>query len=209
MSRGLANRARGVLVSGVLASTALASACGGTREYSGARLTPDPPVVATVELPELTNDGVPRPLTASPGHLQLVYFGYTSCPDFCPRTMSDLAAARNRVKRPELIEVAMVTIDPGRDLDNLAEYVHAFFPDGRAFGTDDPNLLANAAAPFGVAYSVTADADDPDASPVVSHTTSVFAVDDAGRLVLTWPYGTPIEDLTADLDQYSAEELIR
>ena len=61
-----------------------------------------------------------RPFSFAPharGRLAYLYFGYTHCPDVCPTTMSDLAAALRRepasVRRH--VEVVFVTVDPRRD----------------------------------------------------------------------------------------------
>jgi protein SCO1/2 len=51
------------------------------------------------------------------GKVTLVYFGYTHCPDVCPTTMADIAAALRRsssaVRRD--VTVVFVTVDPHRD----------------------------------------------------------------------------------------------
>lgn len=51
------------------------------------------------------------------GTLTYLYFGYTHCPDACPTTMSDLAAALREetagVRRH--VDVVFVTVDPRRD----------------------------------------------------------------------------------------------
>lgn len=52
-----------------------------------------------------------------PEELTAVFFGYTRCPDVCPTTMADLAAAR-RALPPELrdkVQVVFVTEDPRVD----------------------------------------------------------------------------------------------
>jgi len=47
----------------------------------------------------------------------VVFFGYTHCPDACPTTMADLAAARRQLPAEirEQVTVAFVTEDPERD----------------------------------------------------------------------------------------------
>ena len=205
-------RAVAALVSLALGVAGLA-ACGspggdaavdaGELPTTGYRREPAPDV-GGFQLPDLSNGGDPFPLQAEPDGLLVVYFGYTNCPDFCPTTMSDLRIAQNRIaeERPELgdrISEAMITVDPGRDLPVLDEYVSSFFADGHALGTEDPVALAQVAEPFGVGYSVTP-ADESESGDIeVAHTTSLYAVDDAGSLVLTWQFGVSIDDLTEDL----------
>lgn len=183
----------------MIALTLVAAACGGEdRELVGYQREPVP-VVSEFELPDLSNGGAAFPLRAEPGELLLVYFGYTNCPDFCPTTLSDARLARQRLDDPSQVAVAMVAIDPDRDLPILAEYVGGFFPErGHALGTDDPSLLARVAAPFGAQYDVST---NDDGEIDVAHTTQLYAINDAGEIVLTWQFGVSIEDLAADMAQ--------
>lgn len=49
--------------------------------------------------------------------LTVLFFGYTHCPDVCPTTMADLAAARAQLPDDlrDRVEVVFVTEDPKRD----------------------------------------------------------------------------------------------
>lgn len=73
-----------------------------------------------LELP--TTTGEPFDLGKRPDdEVTLVFFGYTHCPDLCPTTMADLAAARAMLP-PEVrdqVEVVFVTEDPQRDSPEL------------------------------------------------------------------------------------------
>lgn len=77
----------------------------------------DPPLPR----PELTlRDTTGKPFTLTdrpPGEVTVVFFGYTHCPDVCPTTMADLAAARRQLPPDvrERVTVAFVTEDPKRD----------------------------------------------------------------------------------------------
>lgn len=183
-----------------------ATACGEERELAGYVREPKPQV-GGVALLDGANDLTPFALKAEPGGLLLTYFGYMNCPDYCPTTMSDVKLALTRIDEPERVDVAMVTVDPDRDFvvdpercDEgvvLACYVTSFVDGAHALGTDDQALLEQAAAPLGVNYDVT---DTGDAIEV-SHTTSLYAIDDQGQLVITWQFGVPIDDLAADIEQ--------
>ena len=189
-------------IAAVVTATLLAvAACGSDppRELAGYRRQPAP-MVGDLTLPELTNGGENFRLRAEPGQLLVVYFGYTNCPDFCPTTLSDLRLATRRMDEDDAarIDVAMVTVDPDRDIAVLPRYITSFFDDGHALGTDDSDLLARAAAPFGAAYDVST---NEDGVIEVAHSTSLYVVDDSGHLVLTWQFGVPIDDLADDLTQ--------
>ncbi len=183
----------------VVAIALTAAAGGDERELAGYRREPAP-AVGDLALPELTGGGDDFALRAEPGELLVVYFGFTNCPDFCPTTLSDLRLATRRLDDDDAdrIAVAMVTVDPDRDLPVLGEYITSFFDDGHALGTDDAALLARVSAPFGVQYDV-ATAEDGEIE--VAHTTQLYAIDDAGELALTWQFGVSVDDLAADLEQ--------
>jgi protein SCO1/2 len=77
----------------------------------------DPP---NPELPIALTDTAGRRydvMTATPGRLTLLYFGYTHCPDVCPTTMADIAAALRQSEQAvrSKVTVVFVTVDPHRD----------------------------------------------------------------------------------------------
>lgn len=162
------------------------------------------PSVAQVELPLVAGAGM-LPAAADPGGLRIVYFGYTTCPDVCPTTMSDLkrALADLPAADRERVGVVMVTIDPDRDVDEkLDAYVTTFIEDGQSSRITDPAALEAVATSFGAQYEVrTAD----DGEIEVSHSADLYVVDDAGDIILQWPFGTSSDDLRADLETLLAD----
>ena len=180
----------------VVATAAFAASSAGcsTREFAGFVREPAPDVSA-LSLPDTSTDD-DLTLRARPGGLLMMYFGYTNCPDYCPTTMSELKIALRRAGEPAAVDVAMVTVDPDRDGPILADYVGSFFPGGHALVTYDDALLAEVAAPFGASYLVST---DDDGSVEVAHSTALYAVDDTGQLVMTWPFGIDIDEMAADI----------
>lgn len=64
------------------------------------------------------------------GKYMLVYFGYTYCPDVCPTTLTDVAAALKKLgpKASEIVPI-FITVDPHRDTPAVMKsYVAAFSP---------------------------------------------------------------------------------
>jgi protein SCO1 len=172
------------------------------RELAGIVREPAPVVDATT-LPSLTDPGTEVAFRADPGGFQAVYFGYTNCPDVCPTTMSDWTVTLRRLPQDlaDRVSTVMVTVDPDRDNELLPGYVESFVADAEAAGTTDADLLAAAAEPFGVSYEVTL-GDDGDIE--VSHSGFLYLVDDEGRLVVTWPFGTSSTEMAADVEQLFA-----
>jgi protein SCO1 len=178
-------------------ATASSSTSTAPKDFSGYTRSPVPSV-QQVTLPAA--DGTPVSMPASaPGGLRIVYFGYTSCPDVCPTTMSDLKRALAKLPADERakVQVDMVSIDPARDTaQKLSDYVTTFIPDATAVRTDDQAALRAATSAFGADYSVTTGSDG---TPEVKHTADLYAVDDAGNIVMAWPFGTTSQSLATDL----------
>jgi protein SCO1/2 len=194
---GIRLAARHILVTLVLAS--VASGCAAPARLAGAVREP-PLVVTDVMLPDVAHGGGLVPLAAPPGGLRLIYFGYTSCPDICPTTLSDITVALMDLpdELADRVEVGMVTVDPERDTDaQLTGYLGQFFDDSLALRTTDPGLLAGAASAFGVQYEVEEHAAGD--AYAVAHTAVTYAVNDSGTVVVEWPFGTAPEAMTSDI----------
>lgn len=171
--------------------------CGGNEpaEFAGYERVPVPEV-GQLSVPEAGGDDFA--FVASEGGVLLVYFGYTSCPDVCPTTLSDVRSALAKIDEPERVELAMITVDPERDTDEvIVGYVESFVPTAHGLRTEHDSVLRAAAAEFGADYSVGVASDG---EPEVAHTGSLYAVNDAGQMVLTWPFGTSSDDIGSDLE---------
>jgi protein SCO1/2 len=184
---------------GIALSMTLA-ACGGAEaepQLSGYVREPGPRV-DQVTLVDLSDDGSPFTLRAEPDQVLVVYFGFTNCPDVCPTTLSDLRSAIRQLPETDRdrVSLAMVSVDPERDLPTLVDYAQTFVPGAHALVSTDDAVLRAAAEPFGVSYAVTT-ADD--GSIDVAHSSQMFVVDDAGMLLLTWQFGISADEIASDL----------
>ncbi len=107
----------------------------------------------------------------------LVFFGFTSCPDVCPRTLSILAkAAQDYDSGIESgdTQVLFISVDPGTDsLERITAYLGSF--DSRFVGyTGLESQLANFAAQLGASYR--------EAGQAFDHSTSIYVVDPMARV---------------------------
>ena len=64
------------------------------------------------------------------GKLQLVFFGFTTCPDICPTTLTKITAALEELGADaDTLRPVLMTVDPERDTPAvLKEYLSAFDP---------------------------------------------------------------------------------
>lgn len=193
------------LASGVLAG------CGGddggsargpaAGELSGAVRTP-PLDVASVTLPNATvgAGGAPFAMQAQPGGLLLVYFGFTSCPDICPTTLSDIGRAVQKLSGAERdrVQVAMATVDPDRDTGEvMTSYLDTFVKGGGiALRATDPGEQQAAQDAFRVVAKRIPEGDD---NYTFEHTAVTYVVDETGTVVDEWPFGTSPDAMARDI----------
>jgi protein SCO1/2 len=182
-------------------AASLLTACGDSTPAAPAGILRDPaPEVGSVELPDAAQAGQPFATMADPEELLLVYFGFTACPDVCPTTLADVRRAVEDLDE-ELaarVDLAVITVDPDRDnAETLTAYAQTWVPGAHALRTDDPAVLRAAADAYGADYTVIT---NDEGEIEVGHTAFLYAVDSAGRIRLTWPFGTPHEDLTSDME---------
>src|SRR5262245_32515564 len=156
--------------------------------------------VSGVMLPEVhpQRPSVPFRFRAQAGHLLVVYFGYTNCPDICPTTLSDLRRARRGLARnADRIDVAFVTVDPYRDTASvIVPYLASFVPNGHALRPDTQPELAAVERAFGATSTVTK---QPSGELQVDHTAVAYVVDDRGQIEVEWDFGTSDKDMAHDL----------
>ena len=148
-----------------------------------------------------------QPVTAadSKGTIRLLYFGFTSCPDVCPTTLTDL---RRSVKQlPEQyrddVTTLFVSVDPRRDTpERLASYVNFFGERIVGLTSEEPALRKLAKR-----YRTTFGYDEPDASGNfnVSHSSAVYVFDRSGSARLLLRPGLSPEQISEDLAQLARE----
>ena len=209
----MGTRRRAVLAAIVALLLALtAAACGDDDDPDGAAaesaapqlegLTRDEPIsVADLQITEVAPGEPDAPFTfrAEDGELLFVYFGYTSCPDVCPLTLSDLRAALAEIDPDDAarISVAFVTVDPERDTaEVLVPYLSHFFDRIHALRTEDRSELETVQDAFGASSTITP---KDDGTYDVSHTAISYIVDSDGDVVVEWPYGVSSEAMAHDL----------
>jgi protein SCO1/2 len=131
------------------------------------------------------------------GRLQLISFGFTSCPDVCPTTLLEMTHLLTALgAKAQYLQPIFITVDPQRDTAQvLGAYTAAF--DARILGlTGPPALVQRAATNFKVRSEKI---QEPGASPDVytmDHSTGMFLLDPDGNLVAKFGYGAPVAEIT-------------
>lgn len=114
------------------------------------------------------------------GQWDLLFFGYTFCPDICPTTMAELRQLTASLPPEDAarLRITMVSVDPQRDTPKqMADYLKFFSPDFHG-ATGDSQQLAQLAAALSVAYI---EPDTSSANYLVDHSGQVVLIDPQGR----------------------------
>ena len=129
----------------------------------------------------LTNqDNQPFRLDQLRGRPAVLFFGYTSCPDMCPMTMSRIAAALKLVGGASReVTTLFVSVDPARDTPAvLKEYVGSFsIPVVGLTGT--PAEVSRVASQYHASFQIVPTGTT---NYLVNHTSAIFLIDRQGRL---------------------------
>ncbi|HEY3656748.1 MAG TPA: SCO family protein [Steroidobacteraceae bacterium] len=139
------------------------------------------------------------------GSWSMMFFGYTNCPDFCPTTLTTLAALEKRLRAaaaPVRPQVVFVSVDAKRDTpEQLAKYVPYFDPEFIGLTAADQTVIEAVAAKLGVSVIITPKADG---TYTVDHSGAIFVLNPEGKLtaILTGPFS--VDALQADFQRIVA-----
>ena len=180
----------------------LCAACG-RHEFAGTVFEEDKPAAP---IRGQNYDGAPFDLSELIGDPVLLFFGYTFCPDICPLTMMELAAAKGELEKeaPDLaadLKVVFVSVDPQRDsLARLEPYILAFDP--RFFGVRVPESELEALRQAYGLYTGAAEGHSlDDGYYLLDHTSRIFLIDREGNWRALFSADVTAEALIADLQE--------
>jgi protein SCO1 len=164
----------------------------------------DPPKPAP-EIVGVDWNGQPFALSKQRGKVVVVTFGYTSCPDICPTTLSRL---RKAVKGNGDVEVVFITVDPERDTkERLAAYVPAFGDDFHA-PTLEPAMFQKVRDGFDVVatrHYAAPGTPDQTARYVIDHTSGIFVIDRGGKIRARLSADASPEDMRREIERLVEE----
>ena len=147
-----------------------------------------------------TGNGESFRLSDQKGNIVLLFFGYTNCPDVCPTTLGTFKQVYDKLGNDtRKVRFVMITADPERDkLDIVAAYAARFNPEFVGLGGNSADLekVRNELGVF-----VEKQESNSAAGYLLSHTASVFVLDQNGNLLMTLPYGTSATDMANDVIQ--------
>jgi protein SCO1/2 len=159
---------------------------------------------ASVGGPFALQDGNGRTVTDRDlrGRWLLVYFGYTSCPDACPTTLTEVATAMDKLgEHADQVQPVFISVDPQRDTPQVVkDYVAAFTP--KLLGlTGTPEQVAQVAREYRVYYAIHRSGGGP-GDYSVDHSSLLYLMGPDGRFVAPIRADESGEAIAADIAKY-------
>ncbi len=140
-----------------------------------------------------------------PGQLQLISFGYTSCPDVCPITLNVTGQVMKLLgKDAKHLQPLFISLDPKRDSpQKLKEYAAFFHPKLMALSGSDA-MTKRTAQNFRVKYEIVPQDADDKQQYAINHTASHFLLGRQGEFLSKIAYGLPAEEVAEKIRPYLA-----
>ncbi|WP_353396057.1 SCO family protein [Hydrogenophaga sp. 5NK40-0174] len=150
------------------------------------------------------HNGQVRTLADFRGKVVVVFFGYTQCPDVCPTSLSELAAAKELLGPDgENMQGLFVSVDPARDTPEIMKaYMGNFDPAFLALHATAEEL-PELTKQFRIYYKKVAG--PTPTSYTMDHSAGSYVYDTEGRIRLYHRYASGPDKLAADVKALLAE----
>ena len=182
-------------------------------DYTTLLLYPKPKPIVEYALTEYRRNAggelISTPLTPAQmtGRWRMLFFGFTTCPDICPTTLTDLKGLAKTLG-PQMPELIFVSIDPERDNpETLRDYVDFFAPNIRTISSADIPALTHFSAQLGAVFGKVPNEDG--SSYTMDHSASLYLLDPNGALVGLIRPPHDMKAIAADLRAYLPTQLPR
>ncbi len=186
-----------VLAIALSAGIFVASRLQSPAELRAAMVLPAPTPLPDFTLQDPSGSAVTRDTFR--GHWNLLFFGFTHCPDICPSTLQVLSAARREMvasgHRP-LPRIVLVSVDPERDTPELMGSYVDYFGDDNLGVTGSLEETRRLASALGIYFEKQA-ADDGNYS--VDHSAAVLVVNPDAEFQALFGGSHRVENYVHDL----------
>lgn len=132
-------------------------------------------------------------------HWDLLFFGFTHCPDICPATLQVLALARNELAaagQEPLPRIVLVSVDPERDTPELMGRYVGYFGDGNVGVTGSLEELRKLTSGLGIYFEKQPGQGDDYA---VDHSAAVLLIDPDGKFHALFSSPHTVENFVHDV----------
>jgi protein SCO1 len=146
--------------------------------------------------------GEPFNTVALQGKVQLLFFGYTHCPDICPATLARVTQAWRRLREAghgDETAVVFITFDPQRDTPELMKKYVQFFDQDIVALTGSEEEIRLAAEKYGVVFLPDESVNEQgETKRLYAHSDFIYLLDNLGRVRKLYASDADIEEMVTD-----------
>lgn len=158
---------------------------------------PEPTIGGDFSLTD--HNAQPFALTALRGKVVVVFFGYSMCPDVCPTTLSKLSSVARRLGDDRAkVKTLYITVDPARDTPEVLKADLGLFSLDALGLTGSREEIDRVVAQYGAEYRIVPTPESA-GKYAVNHTTTLYVLDQRGRVALTFPYEATVDEIVSGL----------
>ena len=168
-----------VLALALIAGVFMALRSDAPAEPVAALILPNPDPLPEFSLLDQNGNTIDRSVFT--GQWDLVFFGFTHCPDICPATLQLLATARAALAeqgQEPLPRIVLVSVDPERDTPEVIGQYVDYFGDGNLGITGSLENISVLTTGLGIYFQKQATDGD---NYLVDHSAAVLVIDPGGR----------------------------
>ncbi|MEQ1948576.1 MAG: SCO family protein [Bryobacteraceae bacterium] len=142
-------------------------------------------------------DGKPFELVSLKGNVVLIFFGYTSCPDACPTTLSKLSSVYRKLgSDAKRVKTLYISVDPQRDTPAVLKADLGNFQVDSIGLTGAKEDIDQVVKLYGAEYEIVPTPESA-AKYTVAHTTTLYGLDVAGRARMLFRYEATVDEVVA------------
>ena len=168
---------------------------------SGALASDDVSLGGSFRLVDQT--GTPRTEADFHGSYPLIYFGFTHCPDLCPRSLGTMSVVMDELsardpQKARRLALLFITVDPERDtVEVMKDYVAEFHP--RLVGlTGSAQEIERVTRNYGAFY---APVPEEGGNYAMDHSGFIVLMGPAGEYLTHFESDVRVEELVAELER--------
>ena len=133
------------------------------------------------------------------GNIVILFFGFTSCPDICPTTLSKLKHVRERLgNKGDRLKIVFVSLDPDRDTPNVLNGYLSNFGSGFEGLTGDPIEIDKFAKAFKIFYQKSGNLNE---NYTIDHFAGSYMLDSSGRPRVLLSHSQSVDHIIHDFHQ--------
>jgi protein SCO1/2 len=132
------------------------------------------------------------------GSVVILYFGFLSCPEVCPTSMSILTRSLEKLSPAEKnkTKAILISIDPQRDnFQELLEFTNYYHPNILGV-TGTEQEVEKVAQQYGAFFEIT-ESETVDSAYAYRHSSRYYVIDQQGKLIQAMRHSTTPNELSA------------